>query len=51
MQAKARKAVLVESGQKIWSSAFTGMADVAYNVAYFQSVASGFTRNEVIAAA
>jgi hypothetical protein len=50
-QAKQRKPVLVENGQRVWASAWTNLADVAYNVVYFQAVASGFTRNEVIAAA
>jgi hypothetical protein len=50
-QAKARKPVLVENGQKIWASAWTGMPDVAYNLAYLRSVAMGFTKAEVMAAA
>jgi hypothetical protein len=39
------------NGQKIWASQFTGMGDVAYNLAYFKAVADGFTREEVQAAA
>jgi hypothetical protein len=50
-QAKERKPILVENGTKIWASQFTGMADVAYNLAYLRSVAMGFTKAEVIAAA
>jgi hypothetical protein len=50
-QAKARKPVPVWNGQKIWASAFTGLPDVAYNLAYFQAVANGFTRQEVQKAA
>jgi hypothetical protein len=58
-QAKQRRPVLVEpapdgrpgNSQKIWASAWTGMPDVAYNLAYFQAVADGFTREEVQAAA
>jgi hypothetical protein len=50
-QAKQRRPVLVENGQKIWASAWTGMPDVAYNLAYFQAVTSGFTRQEVQKAA
>jgi hypothetical protein len=50
-QAKQRKPVLVENGQKIWASQFTGLGDVAYNLAYFKAVADGFTREEVQAAA
>jgi hypothetical protein len=50
-QAKQRKPVRVENGQKIWASQFTGMSDVAYNLAYFKAVADGFTREEVQAAA
>jgi hypothetical protein len=50
-QAKQRKPVRVENGQKIWASQFTGMGDVAYNLAYFKAVADGFTREEVQAAA
>jgi hypothetical protein len=43
--------VLVENGQKIRASKFTGMGDGAYNLAYFKAVADGFTREEVQAAA
>jgi hypothetical protein len=50
-QAKQRKPVLLENGKKVWASAWANLSDVAYNVAYFQAVANGFTRNEVIAAA
>lgn len=58
-QAKARKLILVEPApdgrpgnvQKFWASAFTGMPDVAYNPAYFQAMANGFTRQEVQKAA
>ena len=50
-QAKQRKPVLVENGQKIWASQFTGQRDVAYNLAYLRAVAMGLTRPEVLKAA
>jgi hypothetical protein len=36
------------NGQKIWASAWTGMSDVAYNLACLQSVAMGLSKSEVI---
>jgi hypothetical protein len=50
-QAKTRKPVVVENGQKIWAGTWTNAGDVAYNFAYFQAVANGFTRQEVQKAA
>jgi hypothetical protein len=50
-QAKQRKPVLVESGQKIWAGTWTNAGDVAYNLAYLKAVAMGYTKSEVVAAA
>jgi hypothetical protein len=50
-QAKQRKPVLVESGQKIWAGTWTNAGDVAYNLAYLKAVAMGHTKSEVVAAA
>lgn len=50
-QAQARKPVLSENGVKVWASAWISAADVAYNLTYLRSVAMGFTKAEVIAAA
>jgi hypothetical protein len=50
-QAKERKPVLVESGQKIWAGTWTNAGDVAYNLAYLKAVAMGHTKSEVVAAA
>jgi hypothetical protein len=50
-QAQARKPVLIENGVKVWASAWISKADVAYNLAYLRSVAMGFTKAEVVAAA
>ena len=47
-QARQRKPVLVENGQKIWASQFTGAGDVAYNLAYLKAVSMGLTRPEVL---
>ncbi len=38
-------------GNKIWASAWISAADVAYHLAYLRSVAMGFTKAEVVAAA
>ena len=50
-QAKARKPILVENGQKIWAGTWTNAGDVAYNLAYLKAVATGHTKSEVVAAA
>ena len=50
-QAKARKPVLVENGQKIWAGTWTNAGDVAYNLAYLKAVAMGHTKSEVVTAA
>jgi hypothetical protein len=50
-QAKQRKPVLVENGQKIWAGTWTNAGDVAYNLAYLKAVAMGHTKSEVVAAA
>lgn len=50
-QAKARKPVFIENGQKIWAGTWTNAGDVAYNLAYLKAVSMGHTRSEVVAAA
>jgi hypothetical protein len=50
-QAKQRKPVLVEGGQKIWAGTWTNAGDVAYNLAYLKAVAMGHTKSEVTTAA
>jgi hypothetical protein len=50
-QAKQRKPVLVERGQKIWAGTWTNAGDVAYHLAYLKAVAMGHTKSEVVTAA
>ena len=49
-QARARTPALQENGQKLWASCFTGMGDVAYNMAYFRAVCAEAPINDAITA-
>jgi hypothetical protein len=46
-QAKLRTPVPVENGAKIWSGAWTGPGDVAYNLAYLRAIACALPKAEV----
>jgi hypothetical protein len=50
-QAKLRKPVLVENGVKIWASQFTGIGDVAFNLAYLHAMAAELPKPEAEKAA